>query len=306
MTTPVEAQPTVVVLGSESEFSATVLRGLLQANADVAAFVLHQPNCQPPGHHPRLPVVANGSAAAVAVEHNLALIRAPTVQDPTVIDQIDNLQPDILLAACFPQVLTPRWLQLPRMLCLNLHPSLLPSYRGPMPLFWQLREGEKQTGVTLHIMDNDVDAGAIVGQSTMTLNAGTTYSQANAALATLGVELVRELLDGLRAGQRIPRVPQDPILASYQSFPRETDFRFDTHFTAERAYRFIEGVQEWRIPFEVDLGEHIVVVERAIGFRDDAHLGPVVEVDGDRVRIRFSLGTLEAFGRLLPTSDQSP
>ena len=54
------------------------------------------------------------------------------------------------------------WLTVPKQMCLNVHPSVLPSFRGPTPLFWQFREGEHETGVTLNMVEEDVDAGDAV------------------------------------------------------------------------------------------------------------------------------------------------
>ena len=186
---------------------------------------------------------------------------------------------------------------MPKECCLNVHPSVLPSYRGPTPLFWQFREGERETGVTLHIVEEGIDAGAIVAQSVVPLWAGARFTEVNAKLADMGAALMVDTVQRMGAGFAIPRTLQDEALASYQPFPKESDFRFDTHFTAERAFRFMRGTQEWGVPFEVDAGDVVLSLERALDYHDDARMAVPFEINGDRVRIRCSEGVLEATGR---------
>ena len=110
------------------------------------------------------------------------------------------------------------------------------------------------------------------------------------------------VVDVEAAGVTVPHTAQDEALASYQPFPKEKDFRFDTHFTAERAFRFMRGTQEWGVPFEVDAGEAVLLLEHALDYHDDARMAVPYEVDGERVSIRFSEGVLEAVGRPVTTS----
>lgn len=290
----------VLMLGSDSVFSGIVLRGLLDAGTDVCSFVVYDPHPVSRGFEPaaKIPVVVGGTGPAVAVERAIRVQRVASMHGDPVHEELRGLEPDVLLVACFPMILGEAWLSLPREMCLNLHPSILPSYRGPTPLFWQFREGEHETGITLHIMETEIDAGPIVGQSTLSLPPGARFSEINAELAEMGVDLVVDTLDRLGAGIPVPRTPQDEKLASYQPFPKETDFRFDTHFTAERAFRFIEGTREWGQPYEVDVGDTVLIVERALDYHDDARMTVPFETDAQRVKIRLSEGVLEARGHL--------
>lgn len=290
------------MLGSDSAFSGVVLRSLLQADIEICGFVIHE--AAPPARRfeslgDDIPVVVAGTGPAIAAEAGVPLIHYGSMHEASALDRVRNLEPDFLLVACFPMILGAPWLTIPTHFCLNLHPSILPSYRGPTPLFWQFREGEHETGVTLHIVDGDVDAGDIVAQSVMPLPAGTHFSRVNANLAEVGAALVAEMLARVSAGMAVPRTVQDEALASYQPFPKERDFRFDTHFTAERAFRFVRGTQEWGVPFEVDVGGAVISLESVIDYYDDARMAAAYEIDGDRIRIRFSEGVLEAIGRCI-------
>lgn len=300
MNTKDHSKPKILMLGSESAFSGIVLRCLLQAGTEVCGFVAHEAPPPPRAFESlgdKIPVVVAGTGPAVASEGDVPLIYLRSMHDENVLERVRSLEPDFLLVACFPMILSEAWLTVPKQMCLNLHPSVLPSYRGPTPLFWQFREGEHETGVTLHIIEEDVDAGDIVAQGVMPLLVDARFSEVNAKLAEMGAALVVDMLQRMAAGVAVPRTVQDEMLASYQPFPKEKDFRFDTHFTAERAFRFMRGTQEWGVPFELDAGNAVLVLEHALDYHDDARMAVPFQFDGDHVRIRFSEGVLEAVGR---------
>jgi methionyl-tRNA formyltransferase len=257
----------ILMLGSDSAFSGSVLRCLLQAGTEVCGFVIHEttlPSRAFESLGDEIPVVVAGTGPAIATEGGVPLIHLGSMHDQNVLDRVTCLAPDFLLVACFPSILGGSWLTLPKQMCLNVHPSVLPSYRGPTPLFWQFREGESETGVTLHIIEDDVDAGDIVAQSVMPLSVGARFSEVNARLAETGAALMVDMLQRMSAGIAVPRTPQDEVLASYQPFPTEKDFRFDTHFTAERAFRFMRGTQEWGVTFEVDVGDAVLALAKSM------------------------------------------
>ena len=305
MNTTEKPKAKILMLGSESAFSGIVLEYLLKAGTDLCAFVVHETT--PPSRAfeslgDEIPVVVAGTGPAIASEGGVPLIHLGSMHDENILDRVTSLEADILLVACFPMILGGPWLTVPKQMCLNVHPSVLPSYRGPTPLFWQFREGESETGVTLHLIEEDVDAGDIVAQCVMPLPVGARFSEVNAQLAEVGAGLIVDLLQRMSAGVAVPRTVQDEVLASYQPFPKEKDFRFDTHFTAERAFRFMRGTREWGVPFEVDAGEGVLVLEHALDYHDDARMSVPFEIDGDHVRIRFSEGVLEAVGRPIAES----
>ena len=300
MNTTDHSKPKILMLGSDSAFSGTVLRCLLGADVQVCGFVVHEAAPASRAFESlgdEIPVVVAGTGPAIASEGEVPLIHLGSMHDANIVDRVKCLEPDILLVACFPMILGGPWLTVPKKMCLNVHPSVLPSFRGPTPLFWQFREGEHETGVTLHIVEEDLDAGDIVAQSVMPLPVGARFSEVNVKLAETGAALMVDMLNRMSAGIAVPRTVQDEVLASYQPFPKEKDFRFDTHFTAERAFRFMRGTKEWGVPFEVEAGDAVLALERALDYHDDARMAVPFEIDGDHLRIRFSEGVLEAVGR---------
>jgi methionyl-tRNA formyltransferase len=106
----------------------------------------------------------------------------------------------------------------------NFHPSLLPYYRGPVPSHWCIANGEEFTGVTLHTVTGQIDAGAIIAQKVVKICTSDEH-ELDLAVAQSGAEILIELLDGLCKGVPLPhsQVLADryyKVLVDYRSFPR--------------------------------------------------------------------------------------
>lgn len=279
----------VMYVGLCETFSTIPLQHLLAAGANVCAVVTPQPAaCLPPGGDPQGETIVDLAAArAIAVEYVRDLKR------PATLERLAAYEPDVILVACFPYILPRNLLELPRLGCFNLHPSLLPAYRGPAPLFWQLRCGEERTGVTLHRMTEQVDAGDIVAQAAVALPNGLTGPEADALLAGRGARLVLETLPRLAEGALRPR-PQREDDSSYFPWPAAGDFQVSTGWPARRAFNFIRGTAEWGRPHSITIGREQFFIERALSYSTGHELGEPYVLLGRELWLRFSPGVLHA------------
>lgn len=114
---------------------------------------------------------------------------------------------DLFALAAYGRILPPELLALPRLGALNVHPSLLPKYRGATPIQTALRNGDRETGVTVMLMDAGMDTGAIVLQRRVAIESGETYGELHDRLAAAGADLLAEAFD-LAAEGDLPRSPQ--------------------------------------------------------------------------------------------------
>jgi methionyl-tRNA formyltransferase len=112
--------------------------------------------------------------------------------DPRIPTLLEGL--DFLVTACFPRLLPQPWLDAPRQGCLNLHPSLLPAFRGPNPIEDQLAAGEQTTGITLHLMDATADTGPILLQEAFPIEAGAGIAAIDREAAERGAGLLLRYL----------------------------------------------------------------------------------------------------------------
>lgn len=241
----------VVVLALPCEESVAAIRAMQAAGVEIAA------------------IIVAGGTRAPGDEALAGLTGAPVVGVANMaregVAAIRQARPDVIVVACFPWRLPRAVLDLPRLGCLNIHPSLLPRWRGPDPVFWAYRAGERETGVTVHRMDAGFDTGPILAQQSMVIPIGSRAPELERALMATGGRLAAALLPRLVRGE-VTAWPQDESLATTAPIaraghPAATDFELPTTWTAERAYAFAAGVAPLNGPLAVRLasGERLPV-----------------------------------------------
>jgi len=284
----------VVLFGTGSTFSATVARHLLDISVGLHAVVVPGPGPAPAAsaiavtvpNQPETPV-------SLAASRGVPVRYATDLMAPALHRWLMALSPGFILVACFPRRLPEALCALAAWDCLNLHPSLLPRYRGPTPLFWQLRAGERETGVTLHRVTPRIDAGEIVLQARTSLPDGVDETQANRLLAERGARLFTDAVELYRSGEPPLRV-QEEAASSYNGPPGDADFRVSSEWSARRVFNFIRGTKGWRRPYPMRIGGHDYRLTDALGFAPGARLERPVTLSGNEARIQCSPGVLHA------------
>jgi len=184
-----------------------------------------------------------GSVAAWAGERGIPCYAPPSVNEDPWVETIEKARPEVLFSFYYRNLISRRILDLVRGEAFNLHGSLLPAYRGRVPVNWVLVNGETKTGVTLHYMIERADAGDIVAQREVEIaftdTALTLYGKICAAAAVL----LDEALPLIREG-RTPRTPQDETRATTYGRRRPEDGRIDWRWPALRIYNLIRAVTE--------------------------------------------------------------
>ncbi|MFZ4410503.1 MAG: formyltransferase family protein [Paracraurococcus sp.] len=154
--------------------------------------------------------------ARLAAAHGIPLHAVQDVNGAETAAAIRAARPDLLLSCHFDQIFTAATLALAPRGGINLHPSLLPRHRGPVPTIWALDDPEPPFGVTVHRLVPRIDAGGLLGQRAVPLDPGTTASAAARALHLAGVPLLAEVLAAMDAGTAMEQ-PVDPL--PYCPFP---------------------------------------------------------------------------------------
>ena len=273
--------PDILFLGMQGRFSYPSLRALLGAGIQVCAVVIPAEQSlkgdqfairrheQPETSRMMLPVLqstAHTSIVQLAWERGIPVWEVRQLSDPETIRVFAAYHPDMICVACFSKHIPHGILDIPPLGCLNVHPSLLPTNRGPEPLFWTFREGIQRTGVTIHLMDEGMDSGAIVAQEVIEIPDGIGYSELEEQSAELGGKLLAQSVWELYHGVAQP-VAQDETKSSYHAFPSEDDFVVPlAEWDARRVYNFICGVASWRRQITLKEGNKIVRVKSATSY----------------------------------------
>ena len=274
--------PRVLFLGMPGNFSWPSLRALLDGGVDVCAVVLPvSPRPDRPYHPPitrreqlrstrsMLPLLNSSLQAGIvqlAWERQIPLWEVSRMSDPATVSTLAAYQPDLICVACFSLRITSSILDIPRLGALNVHPSLLPAHRGPVPLFWAFRQSLQQTGVTIHLMDEGMDTGDILAQSVIEIPDGISYAELELHCATRGGELLAATVGELYEGHASP-VPQDETKSTYESFPSDEDYIVSVaDWSAPQVYNFICGVSDWGGPIKLQVGSEVFAASKAVSY----------------------------------------
>lgn len=171
-----------------------------------------------------LPLPGFYSVAAVAQHHRAPLYPTHSINSQEFLNCLKRLAPDVIVSINASQIFKQPLLTLPPLGCINVHGAPLPKYRGRLPSFWALLNGEKETGVTVHFMNEELDDGPILLQRKVPIVPGETQHSLIVKTKQAGTELLLEALTKLEKGQ-IDTAPNDRTQATYYSFPTPEDGR---------------------------------------------------------------------------------
>jgi methionyl-tRNA formyltransferase len=219
------------VLFAYHEMGHACMEAILKMGAPIAALFTHRDD-----PHEE---IWWSSCAELAARHDIPVHIDESVE--TVAAKIGALKPSIIYSFSYRHLIPENVLALAPLGAFNLHPSLLPAYRGRAPVNWVLVNGERETGVTLHHMVARADAGDIVGQRAVSIddsdNALTLYRK----LVPLGVELIEDLHPKIAAGTA-PRRKMDISNGSYFGRRKPEDGRIDWRWPARRIFNLVRAV----------------------------------------------------------------
>jgi methionyl-tRNA formyltransferase len=209
------------------------LKELIERDEEVCAVVTHTDD---PGE-----VIWFESVAELAHSAGIPVSCPSTPNTPEFVRTIRSLQPDVILSFYYRRLLSKALLAIPRLGGINLHGSLLPKYRGRSPVNWVLVNGETHTGVTLHYMTEEPDAGDIIAQSPVDIAFEDTALTLFKKVAQAALALFRETFPLVKANSA-PRIPQDPAQATYFGGRTPEDGRIDWDRPALSVYKLVRAV----------------------------------------------------------------
>ena|SRR5579863_1886071 len=179
-----------------------------------------------------------------ALQHGLHVWQPGSLKRPESIEALAAFKADLYIVAAFGQILPQAVLDQPRYGTLNIHASLLPRYRGVSPISQAILQGDKETGVTIMLLDAGVDTGPILLKRAMPLSEEETTGSLTPKLAALGAQAIIEALPQWIAGRLTP-VPQAEQEASYTHMLRKEDGLIPWHNSAIDIARRVRAYSPW-------------------------------------------------------------
>jgi methionyl-tRNA formyltransferase len=228
-------KPKILFMGTPG-FAVPSLKILLEQDQAVIGVVTQPDRQKGRGKQPAPPPLK-----VFAETQRLPILQPERVRSPEFLDLFKQLAPDLVVVVAFGQILPKQMLERPRLGCINVHPSLLPRYRGAAPLNWAIIRGETMAGVTIMQMDEGMDSGDILLQEETAIDDRETVGELHDRLAVRGAQLLMETIRMLEAGV-VRRIPQDPAAATFAPRLRKEDGLIHWEADVRAIVRLIRGL----------------------------------------------------------------
>ncbi|MCK4390912.1 MAG: methionyl-tRNA formyltransferase [Desulfobacterales bacterium] len=244
----------IIFMGTP-EFSVPALKALHENQYDILTAVT-QPD-RPKGRGRRL---VPPPVKEVATTLGCPVLQPLRIKEPWFIEKIIALDPDLFVVVAYGRILPGAFLSIPRLGAINIHPSLLPKYRGPAPVQWSIINGEQETGVTTMWMDEGMDTGNILLSSRVPIRPDDTSGSLHRRLADVGAQLLIETLTRLKSGDLVGK-PQDKSGATYAPLLKKEGGRIDWTKDAKSVDAFIRGMTPWPGAFTFIFGKRLKILK---------------------------------------------
>ena len=244
----------VVFMGTP-DIAATCLNKIIEKGHQVVA-VYTQPD-RPKNRGMKL---AFSPVKEVALANEIPVYHPENFRQEETVEKLRSLQPDVVAVVAYGRILPQNVLDIPAFGCINIHASLLPSYRGSAPYQWAVLDGLKETGVTAMYLCREMDAGDMIDTAKTQIGENETAGEVFDRLALLGAKLIVKTVELIEKGQA-PRIPQDESKATHCKMIEKADALID--FEKEPYYlcAHVRGMNPWPIAFAMLDGTAMKVYE---------------------------------------------
>jgi len=254
----------IIFFGSD-DFAALHLERLLSAGYEVLACVTGPD--KPQGRGMKISV---SPVKEIASERKIPCLQPLSLKENAIVNALKSYEADIFVVVAYGRLLTQEVLDIPKMLCINVHGSLLPKYRGAAPVNWAILNGDKETGVTIQKMALSLDAGDIIAQEKMGINDDENAAQLRQRMALAGAELLVRVLD---KGQ-FPSSPQDETKVTWAPKLTKEMGKINWHAPAPSIVNQVRGLQPWPGAYTFYNGKMLKITQAQISTEDTAKFTP--------------------------------
>ena len=268
------------------EFAVPTLAALAQSEHEVLLVVTQPDRPQGRGYKLQPPPVKK-----LALELGIPILQPQKLNE--IQEDLQTLAPDAIIVVAFGQKI-PNWLlDLPRFGCINLHPSLLPKYRGAAPIQAAIINGEQVTGVCTMQLDKGWDTGPVLLCREVAIDPTETAGQLHDRLMLIGADLVLATLAGLEQGIVVP-TPQNDLEASFAPKLSKEAARVDWAKSSKEIANQVRGNNPWPVTWSTLQGETIKIWQaQALPLTSSGHQpGEVVAITPEGIEVATGSGKL--------------
>jgi methionyl-tRNA formyltransferase len=237
------------------QFAVPSLERLIREQYSVVA-VYTQPD-KPAG---RGRALVSSPVKQAALSRGLPVVQPASLRETGMVAQLTGFNPDAIVVAAFGQILPPAVLSLPRLGGINIHPSLLPRFRGASPVASAILAGDEFTGVSIMLMDEGLDSGPVLTRAQIPISARDSTGSLTAKLALIGASLLGEVLLLWSRGELTPQ-PQNEAEAVFCGAVTKEEGEIDWRLSAVDIWRQVRAFQPWPGGYTWWRGKSLKIIE---------------------------------------------
>ncbi|MCL5260072.1 MAG: methionyl-tRNA formyltransferase [Gammaproteobacteria bacterium] len=290
-----------IIFAGTPQFAVPTLKALLESRHQVCA-VYTQPD-KPSGRGLKLTPTP---VKQFALKNNLTVLEPETLREFVLQKQFKEFQADILVDVAYGVLVPKTILETPRFGCINLHPSLLPRWRGAAPIQRALLAGDSEIGVTIMQMDEGYDTGGILIQEKLAVSPFDTTKMLLQKTSELGAKLLLVALDEIEAGT-LKAMPQNDAQSTYAKKIVKTEAKLNWRLSAIELDRMVRAFNPWPIAYTEINGE-IIRVWQTLPIATEAEIKPgeIIQANADGIDVGTSSGILRILQLQFPGKKALP
>jgi methionyl-tRNA formyltransferase len=280
-----------LVFFGASSFAIPIFEKLIQEKWEIVALVT-QPD-KPTGRGLKI----TGSPLKIkAQELGLKILQPKSLKTPEISKEIKNLKADLGIVAAYGNIIPKSILDVFPLGILNLHPSLLPKYRGPSPIQATILNGDKETGITIILLDEEMDHGPIIAVAKYQIQKPITAKELLETLSKIGADLLVKTLPKWKEGQIVP-YPQDDTQATYTKLLTKEDGKINWNQPAAYLERMVRAYDPWPGTWSVWNNKRIKIIKVSLldnlkGAPDNSTPGYVWLTNQKKIAVNCQPGSL--------------
>jgi len=276
----------IIFMGTPN-FALPALQALIDdKDFEIVAVYSKEPQIAGRGHK-----IQNSSIHNLALQNNLKIITPKTLKDPQIQKEFSDLKADIAVVVAYGLLLPKEILQAPKFGCINIHPSLLPKWRGAAPIQRAIMNGDLETGVDIIQMDEGLDSGDILLEEKFSLDDEISYQELAKKLSQIGAQLVVKTIKNITQNKCRP-IKQNNTAAIYAHKLTKEEFLIDWNFSSREVNNKIRALSGCGSAYFELNGEKIKIHQARV-INELPHNNSAGEIIDNKLTITCKTGLLQ-------------